>query len=42
MLKYHAHFAAHIINVFEVGGERNAVHQNVSLLMFFKPIDAAD
>ena len=42
VLEHHADFAAHLIDVLEVVGQRNAIHHNVALLVFFQPVDAAD
>jgi hypothetical protein len=42
MLKHHAHFTAHIINIFEIIGERHAINNDVTLLVLLKPINAAD
>ena len=42
VLEHHADFAAHVVDVLEVVGERNAIDDDVALLMFLQPVDAAD
>jgi len=42
LLKHHADFLAHIVNRLDVVGQLHAIHRQASLLMFLKPVDAAD
>ena len=42
LLENHAYFAANLGDIAHIVTQRNAVHDNVTFLMFFQPIDAAD
>ena len=42
MLKYHAHFCANLLDIFDVVGHLYAVHDDPASLMLLEAIDAAD
>ena len=42
VLEHHADFAAHFVDALEVGGQLDAVDDDLALLVLFEPVDAAD
>ncbi len=42
MLEHHADLAPHLVDLLEIVGERNAIDEDIALLVFLKPVDAAD
>jgi hypothetical protein len=42
VLEHHADFAAHFIDLLQIVGELHAIDDDVALLVFFQPVDAAD